>query len=114
MRLPPAVIKEAVTSAGVLWPVLGKSLGIGVFLWLVGGAGAQNIVVDAAPSRAVNSFSPFRALGGAIDRLRGGITRKENEKHTERMLTGPVLKELLGATRQRQTLQEGQTVRLRA
>jgi hypothetical protein len=60
-------------------------------------APAQNIVVDAAPSNAVNSFSPFRALGGAIDRLRGGNTREENEKHTERLLTGPVLHELLGA-----------------
>jgi hypothetical protein len=33
-------------------------------------AAAQNIVVDAAPGHAVNSFSPPRALGGAIDRLR--------------------------------------------
>jgi hypothetical protein len=60
-------------------------------------AGAQNIVVDAAPSHAVNSFSPARALGGAIDRLRGGDTREDNEKHTERLLTDPVLKEPLGA-----------------
>jgi len=70
---------------------------IAVFLWLAVAASAQNIVVDASPSHAVNSFSPFRALGGAIDRLRGGNTRQENEKHTERMLTDPVLKELLGA-----------------
>jgi hypothetical protein len=60
-------------------------------------ASAQSIVVDAAPSHAVNSFSPFRALGGGIDRLRGGATREENEKNTERLLTDPVLKELLGA-----------------
>jgi hypothetical protein len=45
----------------------------------------------------VNSFSPFRALGGAIDRLRGGATQEENAKHTERLLTDPVLKEMLGA-----------------
>ena len=77
--------------------VLGISLRIGTFVWLVGAAGAQDIVVDAAPSHAVNSFSPFRVLGGAIDRLRGGDTKEENEKHTERLLTGPVLKELLGA-----------------
>lgn len=70
---------------------------VAIFLWLVGGASAQNIVVDAAPSHAVNSFSPFRALGGAIDRLRGGNTKEENEKHTGRLLTGPVLKGLLGA-----------------
>ena len=75
----------------------GIGLGIGVFLWLAVAASAQNIVVDAAPSHVVNSFSPFRALGGAIDRLRGGNTREENEKHTERVLTDPVLKELLGA-----------------
>jgi hypothetical protein len=83
--------------AGMKWRVLGISLGVGVFFWLAGGASAQNIVVDAAPSHAVNSFSPFRALGGAIDRLRGGNTREENEKQTERLLTDPVLKELLGA-----------------
>jgi hypothetical protein len=72
-------------------------IGIALLLWLAGGATAQNIVVDAAPSHVVNSFSPFRALGGAIDRLRGGNTKEENEKHTERLLTDPVLKELLGA-----------------
>ena len=66
-------------------------------LGFAGAAKAQNIVVDAAPSHVVNSFSPFRALGGAIDRLRGGTTREENEKHTERLLTDPVLKELLAA-----------------
>ena len=60
-------------------------------------AQAQDIVVDAARSHAVNSFSPPRALGGAIDRLRGGATREENEKHTEQLLTDPVLHELLGA-----------------
>ena len=65
---------------------------------LAGGvASAQNIVVDAAPSHVVNSFSPLRALGGGIDRLRGGATKEENEKHTERMLTSPVLRELLDA-----------------
>lgn len=79
------------------WRVLRISFGIGVFLRLSGIASAQNIVVDAAPSHAVNSFSPFRALGGAIDRLRGGKTKEENEKHTERLLTDPVLKEMLGA-----------------
>jgi hypothetical protein len=63
----------------------------------IAAAQAQTVVVDAAPSHAVNSFSPLRALGGAIDRLRGGATREENEKHTERLLTGPVLQELLGA-----------------
>ena len=84
-------------SAAMTWRVLGVSLGVSVFFGLVHAESAQNIVVDAAPSHVVNSFSPFRALGGAIDRLRGGDTKEENEKHTERMLTNPVLKELLGA-----------------
>ena len=39
----------------------------------------------------------MRALGGAIDRLRGGDTKEANEKNTERLLTDPVLKEMLGA-----------------
>jgi hypothetical protein len=56
---------------------------------------AQTITVDTA--HQVNSFSPPRALGGAIDRLRGGPTREDNERNTERLLTGPVLKEMLGA-----------------
>jgi hypothetical protein len=73
------------------------SLSLALLLAHPGAAPAQNIVVDAAPSHVINSFSPFRALGGAIDRLRGGDTREENEKHTERLLTDPVLKELLGA-----------------
>jgi hypothetical protein len=77
--------------------VLGIGLGIVLFLGMAKAASAQNIVVDAAPSHAVNAFSPFRALGGAIDRLRGGDTQEDNEKHTERLLTDPVLKELLGA-----------------
>ena len=70
-------------------------------------ASAQNIVVDSAPSHVANSFSPFRALGGAIDRLRSGtgapgagnrlMSREEFEKNTDTLLAGPVLKEVLGA-----------------
>jgi hypothetical protein len=63
----------------------------GLCVSLAGRAAAQNIVADAAPSHAVNSFSPLRALGGAIDRLRGGATREEDEKPKERLLTDPVL-----------------------
>jgi hypothetical protein len=66
-------------------------------LCVVAAASAQNIVVDTAPSHVANTFSPALALGGAIDRLRGGDTKEENEKHTERLLTDPVLKEMLGA-----------------
>ena len=76
---------------------IGKSFGIFV-LFLPGGIlRAQSIVVDAAPSHAVNSFSPVTSLGGAIDRLRGGPTKEDNEKNTERLLTNPVLNEMLGA-----------------
>lgn len=77
----------------------GISLCMGLFLGLAGAARAQNIVVDAAPAHAVNSFSPPLALGGAIDRLgvNSGWTKEQQEKNTERLLTGPVLKELLGA-----------------
>src|SRR2546421_2753688 len=83
-------------SAKIQWRISWISLGMGVLVFLPSPATAQNIVVDAASSHAVNSFSPLRALGGGIDRLRGGDTREANEKHTERMLTNPVLKELLG------------------
>ena len=76
---------------------LRSGIGIGMCLLAAMTASGQNVIVDAAPSHAVNSFSPFRALGGAIDRLRGGTTKEANEKHTERLLTDPVLKELLGA-----------------
>jgi hypothetical protein len=34
------------------------------------------ILVDAAPSRVLNTFSPIRALGAGVDRLRGGLTEK--------------------------------------
>ncbi len=73
------------------------SITLGIALALAGAAAAQEMVVDITPSHVLNSFSPLRALGGAIDRLRGGDTREANEQHTERLLTDPVLKELLGA-----------------
>jgi len=40
------------------------------------GTPPQNVIVDATPSHAVSSFSPFRSLGAGIDRLRGGVTDK--------------------------------------
>jgi hypothetical protein len=52
-------------------------------------AEAQKVVVDAAPSHVVNTFSPPHALGAAIDRLRTGTPDK--------LLTDPLLKEILGA-----------------
>ncbi len=68
---------------------------------------AQSVVVDATPSHIANTFSPVRALGGAIDRLRSGTgapsaenrrpTKEEIEHNTEMLLSAPVLKEILGA-----------------
>lgn len=52
-------------------------------------AAAQKVVVDATPSHVVNTFSPPHALGAAIDRLRTGTPDK--------LLTDPLLKEILGA-----------------
>lgn len=51
--------------------------------------GAAVVVVDAAPSRAVNTFSPLRALGAGVDRLRPGVADKA--------LSGTLLKEILSA-----------------
>ena len=42
-------------------------LAIAALLTAPAAALAQNIVVDAAPSHVANSFSPYRALGAAID-----------------------------------------------
>ncbi len=53
------------------------------------GAKAEAVVVDAAPSHTVNVFSPVRALGAGIDRLRGG--------KTDKLLSEPFLKEVLSA-----------------
>jgi hypothetical protein len=50
---------------------------------------AQSVTVDAAPSHAVNTFSPPGALGPAIDRLRTGTA--------DHVLTDPLLKEILNA-----------------
>jgi len=71
------------------------SLSLLVFLGSVGKA-QNSIAVDATPSHVINSFSPLRFLGGAIDRLRGGPTKEGNERHTEMLITDPVLKEVLG------------------
>ncbi len=37
---------------------------------------ANKILIDAAPGHVLNSFSPIRALGAGVDRLRGGLTDK--------------------------------------
>lgn len=55
----------------------------------------EQVTVDT--SHVVNSFSPLRALGGSIDIQHGGQTQEAISKHVEWELTGPVLKDLLGA-----------------
>jgi hypothetical protein len=87
--------------------VTGICLAIAISFRVAGLAMAENIVVDATPSHVANSFSPPRALGGAIDRLRSGTgapsaenrppTKEEIEKNTDTLLSDPVLKEILGA-----------------
>jgi hypothetical protein len=53
---------------------------------------AQTIVVDAAPSHVVNTFSPVRSLGAAIDRLKTGTP-----DHLLKVVDGRVL-EMLGSS----------------
>src|ERR1700680_2019483 len=81
-------------ASGIEGRGVGVCLRIVLFLWTAGlwtttDVLAQTIVVDAAPSRVANTFSPVRSLGAAIDRLRTGTP--------EHLLTDPVLKEILGA-----------------
>ncbi len=65
----------------------------GAVLWTGGGVLAQEeahgVVVDSAPAHAVNSFSPVRALGAGVDRLRTGVADKA--------LGTPFLNEILSA-----------------
>lgn len=61
---------------------------IGIVLLTVSAASTQNIVVDAAKSHVANTFSPLQALGACLDRLRAD---------TDRLLTDPLLKEVLSA-----------------
>ncbi|MGA2533609.1 MAG: discoidin domain-containing protein [Candidatus Aminicenantales bacterium] len=66
---------------------------VGAVLWTGGRAQAQEearrVVVDSAPSRMLNSFSPVRALGAGVDRLRTGVADKA--------LGSPFLDEILSA-----------------
>jgi hypothetical protein len=43
-------------------------------LFLVIGADAQTVQIDAAPSHVVNTFSPVRALGATVDRIPSNTT----------------------------------------
>ena len=75
---------------------------------------AQDIVVDTAASHVVNSFSPVRALGGAVDRQRGGSTQTEIEKHSQWVLSGPALNELLGSGWQTVTYRQNTELQIEA
>ena len=76
------MIKKACSWSVVTSFILGGLLRPGL-------AVAQTITVDATPSHVANTFSPRRALGAAIDRLRTGTP--------DHLLTDPLLKEILGA-----------------
>jgi len=69
--------------------VLKVGLAISTFLLAMNSVAAQSVIVDAAPSHLVNTFSPPHSLGAAIDRLRTGTPDK--------LLADPMLKEILGA-----------------
>jgi hypothetical protein len=43
---------------------------------------AQKVVVDATPSHVVNPFSPIRALGAGVDRLRAGEGAPEMDRRS--------------------------------
>jgi hypothetical protein len=85
---------------------------------------AQTVVVDATPSHVVNSFSPIRALGAGVDRLRAGegapemgrasITKEAVERNTDRLLSGPVLKAILGAGWQPVTYRQNTELQIEA
>src|SRR5260221_6942679 len=62
------------TFKGALWTLYAAALLNPVSGLAQRNAPPQNVVVDATPSHAVSSFSPFRSLGAGIDRLRGGVT----------------------------------------
>jgi hypothetical protein len=87
-------------------------------------AEAQEIVVDSTPSHVVNSFSPIRALGAGVDRLRAGegapemdrrdITKEEVEKNTDRLLSGPILAAILSAGWQPVTYRQNTELQMEA
>ncbi len=56
------------------------------FAW---GAPAEKVIIDSTPSHVVNTFSPIRALGAGVDRLRVGSTDK--------FLSGSFLKYVLSS-----------------
>jgi hypothetical protein len=84
---------------------------------------AQKVVVDATPSHVANAFSPIRALGAGVDRLRAGegapemdrgITKEEVEQNTDKLLSGPLLKAILGAGWQPVTYRQNTELQIEA
>jgi hypothetical protein len=85
---------------------------------------AQKVVVDATPSHVVNAFSSIRALGAGVDRLRAGegapeidrpsITKEEVESNTDQLLSGPILKAILGAGWQPVTYRQNTELQIEA
>ena len=85
---------------------------------------AQEIVVDASPSHVANAFSPVRALGAGVDRLRAGegaphmdrreITKEEVERNTDQLLSGPVLAAILTAGWQPVTYRQNTELQMEA
>jgi hypothetical protein len=85
---------------------------------------AQTVVVDATPSHVVNAFSPIRSLGAGVDRLRAGegapemerssITKEEVERNTDQLLSGPILKAILGAGWQPVTYRQNTELQIEA
>jgi hypothetical protein len=69
-------------------------------------AAPQNIVVDADPSHAVNTFSPMRALGAGVDRLKTGST--------DHVLTDPILKQVLASGWQPVTYRQNTDLQVQA
>jgi hypothetical protein len=102
----------------------GIYFGMGILFLAAGTARAQQVVVDATPSHVVNSFSPIRALGAGVDRLRSGegapkmakgaITKQEVEENTDKLLSGPVLKAILGAGWQPVTYRQNTELQIEA
>jgi len=102
----------------------GIHFGIGVLFLAASTTLAQQVVVDATPSHVVNSFSPIRALGAGVDRLRSGegapkvakgaITKQGVEENTDKLLSGPVLKAILGAGWQSVTYRQNTELQIEA
>src|ERR1700683_1727935 len=82
------------------------SWGVAALLSIAPVATSQNIVVDPAPSHAVNSFSPIRALGAGVDRLKTGST--------DHVLADPILKQVLEAGWQPVTYRQNTDLQVQA